>query len=110
RFKYGREFHLRFPLADWLIETMNDPRIASQAFDFFVPVPLHGTRLRFREFNQAQALAKLVSIKANVPMLDCLRRIRNTTTQTHFDRAERMENLRNAFKLRQSADVRGKHL
>ena len=43
-------------------------------------------------------------------MLDCLRRTRNTTTQTHFDRAERMENLRNAFQMRHSSDVRGKHL
>jgi competence protein ComFC len=110
RFKYGRQFHLRFPLADWLLETMNDPRIAAQPVEFFVPVPLHSTRQRFREFNQAEALAKLISAKANVPMLNCLCRIRNTTTQTHFDRAERMENLRNAFQMRQSSNVRGKHL
>ena len=110
RFKYDRQFHLRFPLADWLAETMNDPRIASQPFDFFVPVPLHSARLRFREFNQAAALAALVSTKTGVPVLDCLRRVRNTTTQTHFDRAERMENLRNAFQLHHSADVRGRHL
>jgi competence protein ComFC len=110
RFKYGREFHLRFPLADWLLETMNDPRIAAQPFDFFIPVPLHTTRQRQREFNQAEELAKLVSLQAGIPAQNCLRRIRNTTTQTHFDRIERMENLRNAFDLRQSADVRGKHL
>jgi competence protein ComFC len=36
-----------------------------------------------------------------------LKRIRYTTTQTALDRAERMENLHNAFRLRKNADVRG---
>lgn len=89
---------------------MNDSRIAAQPFDFFIPVPLHTTRQRHREFNQAAELAKLAAVQSGIPMLDGLRRVRNTTTQTHFDRVERMENLRNAFDLRQSADVRGKHL
>ena len=41
-------------------------------------------------------------------VLDCLRRVRNTETQTHFDREERMENLRNAFELRKTAAVHGR--
>lgn len=110
RFKYQREFHLRHPLSDWLAESLEDPRIARQTFDFFVPVPLHATRLREREFNQAQVLADLLSRRTGVPLLDCLRRIRHTTTQTRFDRAERMENLLNAFQIRNNAVVQGRHL
>lgn len=110
RFKYHREFHLRHPLADWLAESLEDPRIARRRFDFFVPVPLHATRRREREFNQAQVLADLLSRRTGVPLLDCLRRVRHTTTQTRFDRAERMENLLNAFQLRKNAVVQGKHL
>jgi len=110
RFKYQREFHLRFPLADWLVETMSDERIAAQTFDALVPVPLHPARLREREFNQAHVLATLTGKRLGVPVHDCLSRVRNTTTQTRYDRTERMENLRNAFQLRQSAGVRGKHL
>ena len=110
RFKYQREFHLRFPLADWLLEAMNDERISAKPFHAFVPVPLHPARLREREFNQAHVLANLASECAGVPVLDCLIRVRNTTTQTRHDRTERMENLRNAFRLRQCADVHGKHL
>lgn len=110
RFKYQREFHLRFPLAGWLAETLEDARIRARPFDAFVPVPLHPARQREREFNQSLVLARLAGARAGAPVLDCLRRVRNTTTQTHFDRAERMENLRDAFELRQSANVRGKHL
>jgi predicted amidophosphoribosyltransferase len=40
-------------------------------------------------------------------MLDALERIRYTTTQTAFDRTERIENLRDAFRLRKNVDVRG---
>ncbi len=110
RFKYGREFHLRYPLADWLLATMDDERIASQTVHAFVPVPLHERRLREREFNQATALSEIISVRTGVPVSDCLERTRYTTTQTRYDRHERMENLRNAFKLRHSADVRGQHL
>jgi predicted amidophosphoribosyltransferase len=35
-----------------------------------------------------------------------LERLRYTTTQTAFDRSERMENLHGAFRLRKKADVR----
>jgi len=110
RFKYGGEFHLRHPLADWLAETMHDERIARQRMDLLVPVPLHARRIREREFNQAEVLARLVAARGGAPALDCLRRVRYTTTQTRFDRVERMENLRNAFEMRQTANVRGMHL
>ena len=43
--------------------------------------------------------------KASIPVRRALERIRYTTTQTAFDRAERMENLRDAFRLRASVNV-----
>ena len=41
-----------------------------------------------------------------LPVRPVLQRVRFTTTQTAFDRSERMQNLRNAFRLRKNADVR----
>jgi len=110
RFKYEGETHLRRPLARWLGEALDDPRIRSSPFDFFVPVPLHPLRRRAREFNQAEVLARILAGGGGPPVLDCLRRIRNTATQTRLDREQRMENLRNAFDMRENRDVRGKHL
>jgi predicted amidophosphoribosyltransferase len=43
-------------------------------------------------------------------VFDCLVRTRNTTSQVTYDRKLRMENLRNAFRMRQSTPVRGLHL
>ena len=110
RFKYQREFYLRHELAAWLMEGLDDPRIISRKFDLIIPVPLHWARERSRQFNQAHVLAEMVSRRTGVPMLNCLKRIRRTPTQTRFDCAERMENLLNAFKMRKNMGVQGKQL
>jgi competence protein ComFC len=69
-------------------------------------VPLHPARQRERGFNQAAVLAEMLSAHMSIQMRPVLERIRFTTTQTAFDRAERMENLRDAFRLRKNGDVR----
>ena len=106
-FKYGHQIHLRYPVADWLSEALDDPRLRGRRFDIVVPVPLHRARKRERGFNQAELLAQLLSARAGLKMREPLERIRYTTTQTVFDRAERMKNLRDAFRLRKNANVRG---
>jgi ComF family protein len=109
RFKYGGEFHLRHPLAGWLADTLADERMRAQRIDCLVPVPLHARRFREREFNQAEVLARLLAVRAGIAVRDCLLRTRYTTTQTRFDRHERIENLRKAFAMRDNADVRDMH-
>src|SRR5947207_12702072 len=97
-FKYGRQRHLRHPLAGWLGETMSDSRLCGRHFDMIVPVPLHPARERERGFNQATLLAELLSGRIAVPLRSVLERIRYTTTQTAYDRHEKMENLHDAFR------------
>lgn len=110
RLKYHRAHHLRHQLAAWLLDGMADPRIAAEPCDALVPVPLHPARARWRRFNQAEVLCHTLGARSGLPVLDCLRRTRFTTTQTRLDREERMENLRGAFKLRHHARVQGKRL
>jgi predicted amidophosphoribosyltransferase len=45
--------------------------------------------------------------RCHFPVRPLLQRIRYTTTQTRFDRRERMENLAGAFRLRRGAVVQG---
>lgn len=106
QFKYGRQFHLRHLLARMLAEGFRDARCADVPADAIVPVPLHPSRLREREFNQAEVLAHLAGRRVGLPVEDCLRRGRYTPTQTHFHREERFENLRGAFELRRGAESR----
>src|SRR6266576_3993880 len=106
-FKYGRQIYLRHIVARWLYAALDDERLREHRFDVIVPVPLHPTRERERGFNQASLLAESLSAQISTPSQPLLERIRYTTTQTALDRAERMENLHNAFRLRKNADVRG---
>jgi ComF family protein len=110
RFKYDGEQFLRRPLANWLADALSDPRLKDVPLDAIVPVPLHPARFRERGFNQAVLLAQLLAQRAAIPLLDCLQRTRYTTTQTRLDRHERMENLRDAFRVRHSAAVQSRHL
>jgi ComF family protein len=110
RFKYENHFHLRHPLADWLMEAVADERIAARPFDAFVPVPLHAARVRERQFNQADVLARLLARRTGKPIWPALKRIRYTSTQTRLGRDERMENLRNAFRVRHPSAVQSRHL
>jgi len=105
-FKYGRQLYLRHLVARWLFAALDDDRLRQQRFDVIIPVPLHPARERERGFNQATLLAELASAQMSLQARPLLERTRYTTTQTAFDRAERMENLHGAFRLRKSADVR----
>jgi len=110
QFKYGGQRHLRHPVAKWLRESLQDPRLRGRHFDVIIPVPLHPARERERGFNQAALLAESLAAFAAIPARPALERIRYTTTQTAYDRAERMENLHGAFRLRKKQDVRGLHV
>jgi ComF family protein len=86
---------------------LDDERLRDREFDVIVPVPLHPARQRERGFNQASLLALALRDRVAAPIKPLLERVRYTTTQTAFDRTERIENLHGAFRLRRKADVRG---
>lgn len=99
RLKYGREPQLAIELGRLAAEAFADSRLAvALANDWpLVPVPLHRSRLRQRHFNQAEEIALALSKHTDLPVVNALRRIRRTETQTRLTRKQRMENLRGAF-------------
>ncbi len=105
RLKYGREMWLARPLASWMHDGLSDPRLRGEPIEALVPVPLHPRRLREREFNQSELLAAGLSRLSGIPVLNALRRLRYTTTQTKLDRKHRRQNLRDAFILSKNTRV-----
>jgi ComF family protein len=75
-----------------------------ESADLVVPVPLHVRRERARGFNQAEDLAHALGL----PVSRALKRRRHTQSQTDLPAEQRHSNVRNAFRLRWGADVRGK--
>jgi ComF family protein len=110
RYKYQRAFWFEPFLAGLLIDKAR-PEIAPGAWDWIVPVPLHPAKQREREFNQAERLAQRLGLAINVPLkTDVLRRVLPTRTQTKLSREERLTNMRNAFAIRDGANVKDKRI
>ena len=64
-----------------------------------VPVPLHKKRLKTRGFNQSSWIAGALvkEMGGRVVVSEVLTRVRDTPTQTKFDRSERQKNVKKCF-------------
>src|SRR5258708_11695367 len=99
RYKYQRALWFEPFLADLLVRGAA-PRLRQERWDLIVPVPLHRVKKSEREFNQAERLARHLSVAAQVPMdRRLLRRVSPTRTPTQLSRAERTPHVRPAFAL-----------
>ncbi|MBI5669015.1 MAG: ComF family protein [Chloroflexi bacterium] len=66
--------------------------------DLIAPVPMHASRLAERGYNQAHLLAEQLAQQAGLPCApEAVRRWRFTPSQVGLGRAERLENVRDAF-------------
>lgn len=71
-----------------------------------VPVPLHPRKQRERGFNQSLLLAeKLARLACGARVSEAIERVRDTESQTQFDRKRRQRNLKNAFAIRGNCDL-----
>lgn len=109
-FKYGQKKSLHRVLAALLVEHLRQHG-SDLKVDFIIPVPLHWKRLRSRGFNQAELLARIISLNLNLPLLTGnLRRTRFTTPQIELPKEQRLTNLKGAFKVRQREEIEGRSL
>jgi ComF family protein len=109
-FKYRHQKrHIAF-LCHWLRWRQAWSTDLESSYDAVIPVPLHSARKRERGYNQAQVLAKQVSVWGRCPVRrDCLRRVVYTETQTHLGGRRRGENLEGVFRADESK-VHGKRV
>ena len=107
-YKYHRALWLE-PFLARLLVNQAAPLLSAQSWDMIVPVPLHPSKLAQREFNQAERLARHLSRATGLPLAaHALRRIRDTHTQTHLNRADRQSNMRQSFVCPRSEPVQGR--
>ena len=110
RYKYQRALWFEPFLAELLIRAAQ-PALAGGKWQMIVPVPLHPSKQREREFNQAERLAKRLGTATGIPVNQrLLRRVVPTRTQTQLSRAERLANVRNAFAMRNGRHLNGEHI
>ncbi len=82
---------------------------ARETWDVIIPVPLHPTRMRRRGYNQSERFATGLSQELHIPVLAAaLVREQATETQTRKDRAQRWENMQQAFCVAEQQAIQNK--
>jgi competence protein ComFC len=110
RYKYQRALWFEPFLAGLLIRQAV-PELQGQAWNLIAPVPLHPTKKREREFNQAERLADHLGAALQIPVnKNLLRRVVPTRTQTLLTRPQRAANVRHAFATRSGEDLAGQRV
>jgi len=108
------KYHRRWPLAEWLTDRLlEQPRMQSllEQIDLIVPVPLHRRRQFSRGYNQAKVIAARIAKKSKHPLIQPLRRTRNTEQQTaQTSQKARHANVRDAFALKDPEAIEGKSI
>lgn len=102
RFKFGRSLACGEILGTELWARIRDQ--PPELPDLIVPVPLHRSRQFFRNFNQADLIARLLGRELGIPVRsNLLRRVRRTRAQSGLDARRRRQNLKGAFSFSQKS-------
>ena len=110
-FKYKGKDYLGLPLSRIMIEFIKEYDLPMQFIDFVIPVPLHKTKLREREFNQAGILSDNIAKEFNKKVLRRhLIRNRPTKTQTELEDKERFTNVKDSFSVKEGPVIKGKNI
>lgn len=110
RYKYNRQPWFEPFLVELMGQTIA-PELKAADWDVIVPVPLHRVKASEREFNQAEILGEHLARQTGVPLeAGWLRRVEYTRTQTALTRAERLQNVRQAFAMQRGAKVAGQRV
>lgn len=111
QFKYKNKDYLGHTLSKFMIRFIQEYNLPMNYLDVVIPVPLHKSKFREREFNQAQVLGNYIAQNFNkVISNDLLLRHRRTRTQTGLDNNERFLNVRDTFSLNPRSSIKGKNI
>ncbi len=80
-------------------------------YDLIVPVPADPKRKRERDFNPTYLIAKTIAQSSCAPRVKAvLKKVKSTPPQSDLDRAKRLVNLKEAFRLSWRADIRNQKI
>ncbi len=110
-FKYKGKAHLAKPLSKIMTDFIREYSLPIDYLDLIIPMPLHKTRLREREFNQAEALGRHIAAEFNKNLAPAtLIRQRQTKTQTELPPERRFMNVSKSFIAAGDVDLKNKNL
>lgn len=109
-FKYKGNRGLGAYMGEMLAKRLQESKLYED-IDVIVPVPLHPFKKWKRGYNQSQVLATSIGRVLKKPVAEgAIVRNKFTSTQTRKDALQRWENVMNAFSLKDSRLIEGKHV
>lgn len=109
-FKYHGADQLAQKLGEWAARELESTTLLEKV-DLLVPVPSHKERLRWRGYNQAEALARGIARVSKLPLCTgCLERTGEAGTQTKLGKEERTKHTENSFQATIPDELRGKRI
>ncbi|MFA5090774.1 MAG: ComF family protein [Candidatus Omnitrophota bacterium] len=110
-FKYKNKDYLGQTLSRLMIEFIKEYNLPLDPLDYIIPMPLYRSRMREREFNQAQVLSEHIAGEFNKEVLDnILVRTRYTRTQTELETQERFMNVKDSFSVTDEDGIRHRNI
>jgi ComF family protein len=106
---HALKYRGRKDIGEWMGELIAD-RITDQGIkpDLIIPVPIHPRKRRKRGYNQAEIIARSISLRTGIPMRSSLlTRVRHSESNTKLGRWTRWENVGDSFDWK--ADQSGVH-
>lgn len=87
-------------LCNYICQIMKEKFLLEEIdVDYIVFVPLHKKRLKKRGFNQSEKIANKLSKLIDIPILDCISRVKNTKRLYNMNKKAREKELKNGFKV-----------
>lgn len=108
KLKHSHIKELSIPLAYLILKHLQIINCKIDKNFILIPVPLFNKTKRSRGFNQSEEIAKIISETTGMNLLDCITKIKNTKTQTETKRKERVNNVKNSFRVIEN--LRGKNI
>ena len=103
--KYHRQKELAYYLAKFMYEYYEQLNF-SKNFQV-VPVPLHKNRIKKRKYNHMELVAEeFCKLSGDVPNFGLITRVKDTKPQYKLSRKERLENLKSAFVVDNTKDLK----
>ena len=109
-FKYYRKSSLSVRIGKDFGEVIKKNKLEKK-FDMIIPVPLHKSRERERGFNQSYLISKYASSISGLPLFNnVIIRKKNNKSQSLLTYNERIENVKNIFKVKFPEKINGKKI
>ena len=109
--KYKDKKEIGYYLGQKLASGLVADTMWASSIDMIIPVPLHKAKQAKRGYNQSMLIAEGMSNILHITATDrILLRTKDTESQTHKTRTERVNNMQDAFTVKDKGQIANKHI